>query len=358
MKAAFLVAERTYEVREIPVPSAPDGGIVLAVEACGVCGSDLRRWREGPPAGPGSLEGQDGIIAGHELAGTVIAVGVGANGYRVGDRLAVAPDIHCGSCYYCRRGMYNLCDSLHFLGISPGYPGGFAERLVLTHEVLTLGIVHRIPDGLSSLHAALSEPMSSVLACHEKAGTSPSDAVVVIGAGPIGCLHVAIAKARGARVMLSEPSDTRRAMAMPLRPDAMINPYEADFVKEVRAFTGGLGADIAVCANPVAATQAEAVRAVRKGGRVVLFGGLPKADPMTILDGNLIHYGEIEVVGAFSYHPTMHALALDVLSRGLVNADDFITHIFPLDAISEAFETANSGEGLKVVVVPDGRADA
>lgn len=352
MKAAFLVGERTYDVREVPAPSAPAGGVVLAVEACGVCGSDLRRWREGPPPGPGSIPGQPGIIAGHEVAGTVIEVGPGVDAYREGDRLAVAPDIHCGDCYYCRRGMYNLCDALHFLGISPGYPGGFAEQLVLTQEVLTLGIVHRIPDGLSSLHAALSEPMSSVLACHEKAKTSPSDSVVVIGAGPIGCLHVAIAKARGARVMISEPSDTRRDMAMTLAPDAVINPFEADFVGEVQAFTGGRGADIAICANPVAATQAEAVRAVRKGGRVVLFGGLPKANPMTTLDGNLIHYGEIEVVGAFSYHPTMHALALDVLARGLVSADDFITHTYGLDAISEAFETADSGEGLKVVVVP------
>ena len=99
---------------------------------------------------------------------------MGVSAYNLGDRLAVAPDIHCGTCYYCRRGLFNLCDALHFLGISPGYPGGFAEQLVLTQEVLSLGIVHRIPDGLPSLHAALSEPMSSVLACHDKAGTPRS----------------------------------------------------------------------------------------------------------------------------------------------------------------------------------------
>ena len=125
------------------------------------------------------------------------------------------------------------------------------------------------------------------------------------------------------------------------------------FVAWVREQTEGRGADTIICANPVAATQAQAVRAVRKGGRVVLFGGLPKADPMTTLDGNLVHYGEIEVVGAFSYHPTMHALALDVLRRGLIPADALITHTFPLSDVATAFEVASSGEGLKVVLTPD-----
>jgi L-iditol 2-dehydrogenase len=352
MKAAFLVGKERHEIRDVAEPVVPEDGLLLAVEACGVCGSDLRRWREGPPAGDGSYAGSHGIVAGHEIAGTVIAAGDKAQRYRVGDRLAIAPDIHCGLCYYCLRGMYNLCDELHFLGISPAYPGGFAERLVLTHEVLTLGIVHRIPEGLSSLHAALAEPMSSVLASHNKAGTSLQHTVAVMGAGPIGCLHIALAKARGARVFISEPSETRLALAAQFDPDALINPMEVDFVARVRELTGGLGADIVVCANPVAATQAQAVQAVRKNGRVVLFGGLPKADPTTTLDSNRIHYGDIEVVGAFSYHPTMHELALDVLRRGLIPADLLITHTFSLEGIQTAFETAAEGAGLKVVIQP------
>ncbi len=352
MKAAFLVGKQQHEIRDIPEPVAPEDGLVLAVEACGVCGSDLRRWREGPPAGAGSYEDMDGIVSGHEIGGTVIAVGEKVPGYRVGDRLAIAPDIHCGTCYYCRRGMYNLCDELHFLGITPGYPGGFAEKLLLTHEVLTLGIVHRIPEGVSSLHAALAEPMSSVLASHDKAGTSLQHTVAVMGAGPIGCLHIAVAKARGARVFISQRSKTRLALAEHFEPDAVISATDEDFVTRVRELTDGIGADIVVCANASAAAQAEAVQAVRKNGRVVLFGGLPKANPMTTLDSNLIHYGDIMVVGAFSYHPTMHELALDVLKRGLVPADHLITHTFPLDEVETAFATAAAGAGLKVVIQP------
>jgi L-iditol 2-dehydrogenase len=352
MKAALLTDKQTYEVMDVPDPDVPRDGVVLRVEACGVCGSDVRRWREGPPTGEGSLPGIPGIIAGHEAAGIVIGVGKDVRDFVVGDRLAIAPDIHCGKCFYCRRGLYNLCDSLHFLGITPGYPGGFAEKLQLTAEVLELGIVHKIPDGLSSRDAALAEPASSVLASHADAGTDLDDTVVVIGAGPIGCLHIAVAKARGARVIVSQRSETRRELAKRFTPDVVIDPTQEDFVDKVRTLTGGRGAEMVVCANPVAETQTEAVLAARKGGRVVLFGGLPKSDPMTTLDGNRIHYGEIEVVGAFSYHPTMHALALDALERGLIPTESLITHTFTLDEIDEAFEVASSGLGLKVLIQP------
>jgi len=344
MKAAFLVGIREFEIREIPEPVAPDDGLVVKVEACGVCGSDLRRWREGPP------QGVDGVTSGHEIGGVVVEVGAGVMGYAPEDRLAIAPDIHCGHCYYCQRGMYNLCDSLHFLGITPGYPGGFAEKMVLVGGVLTNGVVHGMPEGLSFIEGALAEPCSSVLASHHKAGTSLNDTVVVIGAGPIGCLHTVIARARGARAIVSEPSETRREMARRFQPEALVDPFNEDLAAVVRQLTGGLGADIVSCATPGAATQTQAVEIVRKGGRVVLFGGLPKANPMTTLDSNRIHYGEIEVVGAFSYHPTFHELALEVLRRQLIPADLLVTHTFPLEKIGEAFETAASGEGLKVMV--------
>ena len=344
MKAAFLVSAGEVDVREVPDPPAPAGGLVLQVEACGVCGSDLRRWKEGPPPGT------EGIIPGHELAGVVVDVGRNVTRYVLGDRLAVAPDVHCGLCYYCGRGMYNLCQDLRLVGVTPGYPGGMAEKMVLTDEILTNGIVHPMPPGLPFAKGALAEPCSSVLAAHHKAGTSLGDVVVIMGAGPIGCLHLAIAKARGAVVVVSEPSEPRREMAARFQPDAVVDPFHDDLAARVRQLTHGLGADIVVCANPVAATQTQAVEIVRKAGRVVLFGGLPKANPMVSLDANRIHYGEIQLVGAFSYHPSFHEQALDFLDRGLIRSDLLITHTFPLDRIREAFEVAASGHALKVIV--------
>jgi L-iditol 2-dehydrogenase len=142
----------------------------------------------------------------------------------------------------------------------------------------------------------------------------------------------------------------RRDLAVPFAPEAVIDPSRDDVIARVKELTGGLGADIVICANPVAATQTQAIEVVRKRGRVVLFGGLPKANPMTSLDGNRIHYNEIQVVGAFSYHPVMHELALEWLQRGQIPAEKIITRVLPLDQVAEAFEMTASGNALKVIV--------
>lgn len=353
MKAAFLTGVQQFEVREVTDPAVPEDGVLLRIEACGVCGSDLRRWREGPPTGTG--EGSVlPVLPGHEIGGVVTAVGPRVRHYRAGDRLAVAPDVHCGRCYYCARGMYNLCDDLRFIGITPGYGGGMAEQIALDGDVLSNGVVHRMPEGLSFIEGALAEPCSSVLAAHHKAGTSLNDTVVVMGAGPIGCLHTLVARARGARVILSEPSAERRDLARRFDPLALIDPFQEDLGTVVRRLTNGVGADVVICANPIVATQTQAVEIARKAGRVILFGGLPKAKPMTTLDANRIHYGEITVVGAFSYHPIYHEQALDALAYGQIPADLLVTHTFPLDQIDTAFQTAASGQGLKVMVTMAG----
>jgi len=344
VKAAFLTAPRTLELRDTPDPVAPDDGLVLDVKACGICGSDLRRWKEGPP------KGAAGMIPGHEAAGVVVETGKAQTCYAVGDHVAIAPDIHCGRCYYCQRGWYNLCDEIRFIGVTPGLPGALAQKLVLTGEILANGIVHRMPEGMSFAEGGLAEPSCSVLACHERAGTGRGAVVVVLGAGPIGCLHIIVAKARGASVVISEPSPIRRRLAERCGPDAVVDPTAEDLRTRVWQMTSGVGADIVICANPIAETQTQAVQIVRKRGKVILFGGLPKANPMVTLDSNRIHYGEIEVVGSFSYHPTMHERALDLIHRKVIKADLLVTHTFGLNDVGKAFETAAAGEALKVVV--------
>jgi L-iditol 2-dehydrogenase len=341
------VGAKTVELRDVPDPAPPADGLVLDVKACGVCGSDLRRWAQGPPPGTPFL------IQGHEVAGVVTAIGTQTGRFRMGDRLAVAPDIHCGACWYCRRGLFNLCTDLKLLGITPGLDGGFAERLMLSGDLLRRGIVHRLPDGLSFVEGGLAETLSSVLASHAKCGTSLGETVAVLGAGPIGCLHAVIAQARGARVIVSEPHPGRRTRAAAFGPDAVVDPSADDVVAEVRRLTHGLGADVVICANPLAATQTQAVEMARRGGRIVLFGGLPKANPMVSLDANLIHYGEQVVIGAFSYHPSFHEEALRVLDRKVVRVSQFVTHLTPLSRVAEAFAVAASGEALKVMVFPD-----
>lgn len=344
MKAAFLTGSQQFEIRNVPTPQTPADGLVLQVKACGVCGSDLRRWKEG------LVPGVEPFVPGHEIAGVVIAVGENLHGYQLGDRLAVAPDVHCGHCYYCHRGLYNLCDNLQFIGITAGLPGGFSEQIALDGNILLNGSVHPISESMSYDFASLAEPCSSVLAAHDKIGTSLNDTILVMGAGPIGCLHVAVAHARGARVILSEPSPIRREISQAFLPDVVLDPSQVNVVEQARALTGGMGVDAVICANPVAATQTQAVELVRKGGKVILFGGLPKANPLTQLDSNRIHYGEIDIVGSFSYPPAYHEQALKTIQRGILPAEKLITHTFSLDQIDEAFQAAAGGAALKVMI--------
>ena len=347
MKSAFLIGPKVIEVRETGELGVPDDGLILEMGACGVCGSDLRRWQEGPPPGTASL------VQGHELAGTVRRTGTRQARFKVGDRLAVAPDIHCGVCYYCRRGWYNLCLNLKLLGITPGLNGGFAEQVAISGETLRHGIIHRLPDGLDFRAGALAETLSSVLSAHAKCATSLGETVVVLGAGPVGCLHAVVARSRGARVIVAEPNPIRRQAAEKFAPDALIDVSTVDVVAEVIQLTNGVGADAVICANPVASTQQQAVEMSRRGGRIVLFGGLPKANPCTQLDSNLIHYGERVVMGAFSYHPQYHEEALQLLARKKVQAQLFVTHVRSLAKVAEAFEIASSGAALKVMVEPN-----
>ena len=344
MLAAFFTQPRHIKIHDIPEPATPNQGLKLKVKSCAVCGSDLRRWREGPqPNTPA-------IIPGHEIAGQVVEVGQDITDYKVGDCLALGPDVHCGKCYYCRRGLFNLCDNLILYGITPGYHGGFAEYMIVPNDILRRGIIHVIPDNLSYQAAALSEPCTSVIACHQVNGTTLGETIVVQGAGPIGCLHTIIAKAHGARVIVSEPNERRRHMIAEFGPLAIVDPLHEDLRDVVSQHTNNIGADKVICANPVAATHQQAVEIVRKAGKVILFGGLPKANPMTTLDGNRIHYDQIEVIGSFSYHPINHAQALEYLSRGIIPAEKIITAEFPLSDVQKAYELADSGEAIKAIV--------
>lgn len=343
MKAAVFEAPERMVVREVELaPCGPDD-VIVKVHACGICGSDVRNFKVGIRADIGPQ------VLGHEFTGNVVEVGAEVRRFAVGDRVAVAPDVSCGTCFYCRRGLVNLCLTHRMVGTH--WPGGFAEYVHLPQVVLERGMVHRVPAGLDLDQAALSEPASSVIAAQENAGVGLGDTILVIGDGPIGCLHLEIARARGAaRLILAGLN--RLEEARRFSPDLLIDAGKQDTVTEVLAATDGLGADVAIVATPVAATQAQAVRAVRRRGRVVLFGGLPKSRPETTLDANLIHYGEIWVMGAFSYPAWVHEKALATIAAGLIHPDRYFDLIVPLDQVEEGFRAASEGRALKVLVKP------
>ncbi|HUV06095.1 MAG TPA: alcohol dehydrogenase catalytic domain-containing protein [Spirochaetia bacterium] len=343
MNAAIFTGIENIEVREVDLPRCEPGGMVVEVKACGLCGSDIRNFHSG------LRHGVKQQIMGHEIAGIVKEAGKEVSRFRPDDRVAIAPDVSCGKCYYCKRCLVNLCENHRLIGTH--WPGGFAQYIGIPAEVMKHGMVHIMPEDLTFQAAALSEPASSVLASQANAGIGLGDTVLIIGDGPVGCLHLEVARARGASTVIMVGL-TRLEAARRFEPDSLIDAASQDPVEEVRRITEGLGADVAIIANPVAKTQEQGVEAVRKRGRVILFGGLPNTKPMTALNSNLIHYNEITVVGAFSYPAPMHEMALRVIGEGKIQAEKYIDKIVPLEGIVEGIDSAESGQAMKVVVDP------
>ncbi len=343
MKEAVFEGIEKIVVREVPVPECEPDGMLVKVETCCICGGDIRNFHTGLRYG---VEKQ---IMGHEIAGVVAEVGSNVTRFKVGDRVAIAPDVSCGECYYCKRGLVNLCVNHKMLGTN--WPGGFAQYIYLPPVVMSRGFVEHIPDHLSFDEAAMAEPAASVIACQENNNVSLGDTVVIIGDGPIGCLHIEVARARGASKIIMVGL-TRLHSVGQFNPDYIINSATQDPVSEVLKITEGLGADIVICAAPVTEIQEQAVEMVRKRGKVVLFGGVNKNKPMTTLNSNLIHYNEITVVGSFSYPATGLAKAVKLISEGRISARKYVTRTVKLDEIPEGMAYAEQGKALRVAVKP------
>lgn len=343
MKAAVFKGVEQIEIEEVEIPKCPEGGILVKVTACGICGGDIRNFHNG------LRNGAVDQIMGHEIAGVVAEVSGEDTGYQVGDRVAVGPDVSCGRCYYCRRGLVNLCENHRMLGTH--FPGGFAQYIALPGFVLERGFIERIPEGMCDEFAAFAEPVSGVLACQERAGISYGDTVVVIGDGPVGCLHMEVAKARGAsRTIMLARGRIEQARRFGFE-HLIYNRDQEEGTRRVKELTGP-GADVVICAVPNAAAQQQALQLVRKRGQVIIYGGLPKSNPMTSLDSNKIHYDEIVVTGSFSYPSVGIENALKTMQRGDIHTGKYLSAKVALEQIVEGMNMVTRGEALKVLVDP------
>jgi L-iditol 2-dehydrogenase len=234
------------------------------------------------------------------------------------------------------------------------FDGGFAEYLIVPQNVLKVDGVNRIPDSLSYAEASVAEPFACVLNGQTLAGVGDGDVVVVMGAGPIGCLHVRLARARGAEaVYLVELNKSRLDVAANLvKPDAAICGSEVDAVEEVLALTEGRGADVVITAAASGKAQEDGLKMAARSGRISFFGGLPKDNPIIACDSNLVHYRELTIVGANGSTPYHNKQALDLIATGAVPVDDLITHRLPLDGVLDAIRIVSSGEAIKVTIEP------
>jgi L-iditol 2-dehydrogenase len=343
MNAVVVHAPMDFRLERVDAPAAPAGGMLLKVLACGLCGSDLRTLRSGhrKVTFPWTI--------GHEICGDVVALGEDYRGpWAIGDRLAVGPLAYCGVCDFCVDGAFELCEE--YREIAQAWPGGFAEMIAIPEAAVRHGTILRAPDGLDPAYAAISEPVSSCVHAQEKGAVGLGDTVVVIGAGPVGCIHTGLARVRGAaRVIVADIVDERLAMAEAFAPDATVNAAEVDLVGEVDRLTRGRGADVVITATPAPVAQVQAVEMARKGGRILFFGGLPKDRSKPGIDTNLIHYNALHVIGTTIFAPRHQRIALDLMASGRIPADKLVTHRFPLSDFADGVALAMEGRALKVV---------
>lgn len=345
MKAAVLEELNKMVVKEVPTPEIDDDSVLVKVKACAVCGSDIRIYHSG-----NSRVNLPHII-GHEISGQVVKAGKRVTKVREGDRIAIGADVPCGECVFCEAGIGNNCQINYAMGYQ--FNGGFAEYVHLNKIVMNYGPVHKIPDHVSYDEAALAEPLGCVLNALELSQVRLGDTVVIIGAGPIGCMIIEVARRMGAsKIIVVQRSRPRLEYARRFGADVYILSSEEDAIKRVLEETRGLGADVVITANPSPQAQADAIHMAKNRARVNFFGGLPKDKSLVTLDTNIIHYKELFVHGAHGALPIHHGKAVELIASGTIDVKNYISHHFGLDDINAAFEAAEGHQGMRVIVNP------
>jgi len=347
-RSAIWTGPGKLELKESLIPSVEKGSMLVKVESCAICGSDLRIFKDGNP------RINPPRIIGHEISGEVIEIGEGVLNYKKGDIISTGADIPCGECDHCKNGRSNCCDINYAIGYQ--FDGGFSQYMLLDPLVVKHGPIQVVKNGVDPNIAALTEPLACCINGYERGLIKPDSTIVVFGGGPIGlmlCLLAPLYQAKS--VILIEPSDDRLEFAKSKinSINHFINPIKNDPVKKIMQITNDIGAELIFTANPVPETHEQAVKVVSKRGVVNLFGGLPKTAREIKILSNSIHYKEAYLTGSHGSTPSQHKKALKFIEENKIKLDFLITHKFPLKDIHKAFEMAKSGKGLKVIINPN-----
>jgi L-iditol 2-dehydrogenase len=338
------------ECREVATPRPGKNEALIKVRAAAICGTDLRIFKSGHFA---IKEGQERIL-GHEFSGEIAEVGPGVTRYSPGTKVSVASNIGCGVCRMCRMGKVHMCPEYIAIGIT--LEGGFAEYFRMHDKPLLQGNLIPLGEGgalerFDFAEIALAEPLSCCINAWESVRTQPGDTVLVVGAGPMGALHMQVNRLAGAKtVIVADLLDSRLKLMAKFGPDAVVNTEKEDLRAIVMEKTRGEGADVVITACPAPAIQKLAVEVAARFGRVNFFGGLPKGKERVELDTNLIHYRQMTVTGTTGASLAHHAMAVDLITSGKIDAKSVISRRFRITEVKQAFEYAMSGEGLKTII--------
>ena len=350
MQAVVYRGINDMRVETVPVPAIGRGEILVRIATCGICGTDLKKIHYGSHSAP--------RIFGHEMAGTIVAIGDGVSKYRLGERVMVFHHVPCNECYYCRKGTPAQCPLYKKTGVTAGFEpsgGGFAEYIRVMDFVVSNGGVVRIPDGVPFEQAAFVEPLNTVLKGVKLLNLAPDDTVLVIGQGPIGLMHAALASRAGARVLTSDLYPERHAIASRFGLKNPIHAGTENVVERVMAETDGRGADAVILAVGGNALIKTCMDAVRPGGRVMLFAQTQHGE--ATFDPGAVCMDEKTLLGSYSSSFDILDEVTDLVFNGYRNGFDLtqlISHRFPLEQAVPAIDVAShpKADSMKIMIEP------
>ncbi len=343
MKALVFHEPERISVDDVPEPMPAAGEALVRVVATAICHSDIRVYM-------GQKYARRGVIPGHEIAGVVESLGAGVEAVAVGDEVVVCPIIACGRCAFCVLGRRHRCLERQTLGYDED--GGLAEYLLAPATLVASGHLLPVPAGLPLQRACLTEPLACVLNSLETCNVGVGSSLAIIGGGPMGLLHLLLARAVGAGVVIvSEPDEARAEVARRLGANAVVDPRRDDLAVAVKERTAGLGADAAIVTAGLAEVVGQSLECVRPQGVVNLFAGFPPNTSVP-LDPNVVHYKEIRLTGSQNASIDQYRRTLQLLPN-LAEIEEVTTHRFPLAEATEAYQVRLRGEGLKSMVVMD-----
>jgi L-iditol 2-dehydrogenase len=348
MRAVVYRGKNDVRLETVPVPAIGRGEVLVRIHTCGICGTDLKKIHTGSHSAP--------RIFGHEMAGTIVAIGEGVSDYQAGDRVMAFHHIPCGTCYYCRKKTFAQCAVYKQVGTTAGFEpsgGGFAEYIRVTEWIVKHGLV-RIPEDVPFEQAAWIEPVNTCYKAIRNLQLQPDETVLVIGQGPIGILLAALAKRTGARVFTSDLFAERHSVAAKFGLDHPLDARQ-NVVEILHRETEGRGADAVIVAVAGDTLVRVAMDAARPGGRVLLFASTQHTD--AVIDPAAICMDEKTLLGSYSASVEVQKEAADLVLHGYNHGFDLtqlISHRFPLEQAVEAIELAsNPGPAsLKIVIQP------
>jgi L-iditol 2-dehydrogenase len=345
MKAMVFYGPGQLRYEECSVPAPGPGEVLVRIDAALTCGTDVKTLRRGHPL----MIPRVPTVFGHELAGTVAAIGRGVTSVREGDRVVAANSAPCDECAACRAGRANLCERLLFVN------GAYGEYITLPPRLTAKNLLV-IGESLPASRAAFTEPLACALLGIERARVEAGHSVAVFGSGPMGCLLAMVARMRKARVLLVGRSGWRlervRSLGVAECVDARAVP---DVAGELRALTGGRGVDVAVDATGRPEVWEHAIASVDRGGTVVFFGGCAPGT-FVRLDTRRVHYDALTLIGSFHHTPELIRRAVEYLESYALVPDGLITHRMRLADVARALDLMASGKALKILIQPDGES--